>query len=394
MFEKLKKLTTKKPDKIYELNLSNHIPIIDGLRGIAVLLILIFHSTIIRGNTKIDDYYYMFGRSTWLGVDLFFLISGFLITGILYDSKGSKNFFKNFYMRRTLRIFPLYYLVVFFSLYLAPQISWFQTKQFPNESHNQWWYWLYASNFLMSKEGLKHYILGPTWSLAIEEQFYLLWPLLIYIFSRRRMATFCIGLVFFTYSLRLILLNSGYSPTAIYVLSPTRLDALAIGAFIALVARSKNGLKQLLPWTYNLMPVTGVILSYFLLTGSINKKLTIMIQYGYSVVAFFFGSLLVILLTQNPVSYSNRILSSNFLKTFGKYSYALYLFNQPIVALINNNIFNYRTFPRLYGSMIPGQVIFLLLVIIFTFILAYISWHIFEKHFLKLKRFFPRNDVS
>lgn len=369
-------------------NLQGHIPVLDGLRGIAILLVILFHTTRIRATAPIDDIFFMLGRSAWVGVDLFFVLSGFLITGILVDAKGGKNFFRTFYARRSVRIFPLYYLVVAFCVFIAPALPVFNQMR-PHPAEVQWWYWLYGSNFLAAQQGLGHIMLGPTWSLAIEEQFYLVWPLLIYFCSRRVMIGLSLALICAAVGLRFFLLANGYHPSAIYVLTPTRFDPLAIGALIALLARGAHGFHVLIPWARAIAIVGGSVLLYFLSQGYLNKKLPIMIQYGYILTALFFGALLVLLVACDAGGRVHAVCSSKTLTFFGKYSYALYLFNSPLVYLVHEYVFDYREFPRFAGSSIPGQLVFTVIVLCFSILFALLSWHLFEKQFLKLKRYFP-----
>ena len=373
----------------YEPNLQGHLPVLDGVRGIAILMVILFHTTIIKASAPIDDYYFMIGKSAWLGVDLFFVLSGFLITGILYDTKGSKRYFKSFYLRRTVRIFPLYYAVVFFCLFVASDLPFFGDPGVPDPWPDRWWYWLYGSNFLVAKEGFRHIILGPTWSLAIEEQFYLVWPLLVFFFSRKSMMVVSASCILLSVILRIVLFNDGVHPTSIYVMTPTRLDGLASGAFVALAARGPRGLQGLIPWAYGLAAILTPIVGYFLCIGHLNKKLPNMILYGYVSVALLFAALFVLILRQRPGSLLYKIFSSRFLCIFGKYSYALYLFNRPLVGLVDKYLFNYRDFPRIWGSSIPGQIVYTLIITAISFAMAIVSWHIFEKHFLKLKKYFP-----
>lgn len=373
------------------VNLSGYMPVLDGFRGLAILGVIIFHTTVLRATAPIDDWYFKFGRSLWVGVDLFFVLSGFLITGILYDAKGGKHYFKNFYARRTVRIFPLYFLVVAVSVFVLPGL----THHFPSLGSKQWWYWCYLSNFLVVKEGsFRHLVLGPTWSLAIEEQFYIVWPFLVFLLSRIAMMRLCVGLILTAVALRWMLLYSGeHVVNHIYVATYTRMDALAVGGFLALAARGPKGLKALFPWIWVPFTVCSAFGLHFLVEGHFNKKLPEMIKYGYSIVAFLFGSSLIVALSRAQNGWVNWLLTRKTLLFFGKYSYAMYLFNRPLVDLLEESWFTPNTFPwRIAGSSIPGQVAFTLVVLAVSTAMALLSWHLFEKHFLKLKKYFPQKE--
>ena len=156
-------------------------PALDVLRGIAIILVFFYHTF----------HFIPFFEFGWMGVDLFFVLSGFLITDLLLVTQKNKNFFRNFYIRRFLRIFPLYYLVLTVFLVLSP---YFFSQQNLNEytyyNQNQFWFWAQLQNWLFVTKGLGNSpYLSHLWSLAIEEQFYLFWPLLVkkFPFPERRM---------------------------------------------------------------------------------------------------------------------------------------------------------------------------------------------------------------
>src|SRR5262245_30496387 len=174
---------------------NSHIPALDGLRGLAILLVLLVHTYypaggIARHQSTLDRACLHVCGLGWCGVDLFFALSGFLITGILLQAKGGEDALRNFYLRRALRIFPLYYLVVLARLFILPGRAFD-----PWESTS---YLLYFSNFWRSAHlavtPFDNFV-GPTWSLAVEEQFYLLWPLLVFLLSRRSLLILCVVLL-------------------------------------------------------------------------------------------------------------------------------------------------------------------------------------------------------
>ena len=155
-------------------------PAIDGLRAFAVLAVLLVHF-------PYPGHYALFrtlhltraADAGWVGVDLFFVISGFLITGILLDSKGSPHYFRNFYIRRALRIWPLYYAVLFFVLVVYPFVH--PTGSMVHQTASWFYYVFYIQNFVLYGSRL----LGVTWSLAVEEQFYTTWPVVVSMLSRK-----------------------------------------------------------------------------------------------------------------------------------------------------------------------------------------------------------------
>jgi peptidoglycan/LPS O-acetylase OafA/YrhL len=221
---------------------------LDGLRGVAILLVLYFHYF---QSATLPTYLSTLGRLTWSGVDLFFVLSGFLVGGILIDARTSPNYFKTFYIRRVYRILPIYAVVVF--LFWAvrplasggnnPSLSWLFDHSLP-------WY-SYATlnqNFLMAvRRTIGPAWLGATWSLAIEEQFYLTLPSLIWFASKRRLPYVLGAIILAAPLLRALLrLNFAHGEFGTYVLMPCRADALMLGVAAALLVRNKDGWERLL----------------------------------------------------------------------------------------------------------------------------------------------------
>ena len=169
------------------------IPALDGLRGIAIILVMLHHFTYYRPTAGIDALIGSVLFFCWTGVDLFFVLSGFLITGILLDTRDSERYFTTFYARRTLRIFPLYYLVLFLAFVVLPQFPAVHSVLVgqTHDSPPQWPYWFYVTNFSIADRGWVHGWVDVAWSLAIEEQFYLVWPLVIWLCPPRLVAVLC-----------------------------------------------------------------------------------------------------------------------------------------------------------------------------------------------------------
>src|SRR6266699_4069882 len=172
-----------------------YIPQFDGLRGLAILSVLIGHSGFLEALPHAGMLEY-----TLFGVNLFFVLSGFLITGILTDSKGSQHYFRNFYARRALRIWPLYYLVLFVAFVVGPL---FAPSMRPTAVSVWPAFVFYVQNIVFANRGTYPFGLGATWSLAVEEQFYLTWPVMVFLFKKRTLAVVSALLVVVSLSLRL-----------------------------------------------------------------------------------------------------------------------------------------------------------------------------------------------
>jgi peptidoglycan/LPS O-acetylase OafA/YrhL len=215
-------------------------PRLDGLRGLAILLVMLYHTTHYGlARTALDEALTIVPSVGWSGVDLFFVLSGFLITGILLGTRDGTTYYRAFYARRVLRIFPLYYATLAFFLLVVPQLPFFAAVDHfwnPGASREQFWYWLFLSNVQAALTGAwQHQTLDISWSLAIEEHFYLLWLLVVRYASERRLLI-CAG----TIVARCCCARrwcAGASPLAAYTLTPCRLDTLATGAAIAILAR-------------------------------------------------------------------------------------------------------------------------------------------------------------
>jgi peptidoglycan/LPS O-acetylase OafA/YrhL len=377
------------------------IPALDGLRGAAILLVMLHHQTLLplAGGGAADDWFARLFHFGWSGVDLFFVLSGFLITGLLLDAKGAPGYFRNFYARRTLRIFPLYYAVVFLSLVVLPNLPEGvlpaqKAANFGRIDGDELWYWLYLSNFAIAAAGeYRHGILDISWSLAIEEQFYLVWPLVVSRLGRDALLRVCAGLVVLAPLCRLALSLGSSSELAPYVLTPARLDTLAIGAFLAVASRDPGGLARLLPAARASGAALALGLAvWFVAAGGIEPFQTAFITLGFSGVALAFGALLALTVTSTPGSFLHAVFTSRVLRSLGKYSYALYLFHLPLRAIVRDLWFDPADLPALFGSRIPGQIAFYVVSTAIAYLAAVASWYLYESRFLALKRFFPRAE--
>ena len=207
-------------------------PALDGLRGLAILLVVVYHNF---GFINV----FFFG---WLGVDLFFVLSGFLITDILLKAVGRENFLRNFYMRRLLRILPLYYLALILFLVIIPRLNIpFDIKYYTD---NQVWLWTYFQNWLyIFKNPGQTNTLNHLWSLAVEEQFYVLWPLVILLLKKPKFLLVFISLLLVAVlGLRLWAWVNQVADLAYFNLYTfTRIDGICIGCMVALLQRINPG---------------------------------------------------------------------------------------------------------------------------------------------------------
>lgn len=411
------------------VKVSSHIPALDGVRGIAILLVLFLHLTVFTNNEIAQGAAQKglgsLARFGVMGVDLFFVLSGYLITGILYDAKGHKQYFRNFYARRTVRVFPLYYVMMALVLIavpvLLPQLAAIAIKG--TFDWSSWWYWLYLSNYLpfFGHNPGNHEILVVTWSLAIEEQFYMLWPLVCFFFSRRTLLWISGSLVLVAPIIRSIMVIAwGHQASDEHawamawqaIGSPLfcRMDALAVGAFLVLMSRGpagRDGLAGLARWVLPLgfLAVAGVVVGQKKIlgwnAGFMQGKLYMSV--GFTLVAIMCGAFLVLGVATAKSSLFGRVINSRLLAMFGRYSYGLYLLHMPVILSITHFLYGPAkpdshpliTMPTAGIGGMLGQLVLYLVGVTILVGVALVSWHGMEKHFLKLKDLFPMDkDTS
>jgi peptidoglycan/LPS O-acetylase OafA/YrhL len=369
-----------------------HVPALDGVRGLAIGLVLLVHfigNT--RPDTSLESVIVKLANLGTYGVALFFVLSGFLITGILIDAKGQPHYFRNFYARRTLRIFPLYYGVL---VLLAVWPASLSPVGLELTRERQGWLWGYVANFLIAKEGSWEALpyFNHFWSLAIEEHFYFLWPLLVARSSRRGLLTWAVALSVFALLLRGALAAAGANPLVAYTITPARLDGLCFGGLLAIWLRSPGGLAQM----RRLAPkVSAAVLVYLvvghLLTHSVwPEGHAVYFEGRESGIVVLFGVLLVSVLAARRGSLLTRFFTSAPMVTMGKYSYGLYVFHVPLSWYLSQA----RTeddLAALVGSHTLAVFVQASAGIAFTMGVAYASFHLFEKRFLSLKARFEAN---
>jgi peptidoglycan/LPS O-acetylase OafA/YrhL len=377
-----------RPAKTWTPTYSGHLPALDGLRGIAVLAVVIYHYAFeLQHGHGLGGAIYELLHQGRHGVDLFFVLSGFLITGILLDSKGSSRYFSTFYARRTLRIFPLYYgvllgVLVLLPLFVAP------TPRARQVMHEQRWLWLYGTNILMSLRdqvlfNAEHFNLAHFWSLAVEEQFYLVWPMLVLLLNRRALKWVCVALVPLALVTRWAFVERADLSEAAYFFTICRVDALAIGALVAILARSPGGLAALRKPALWIIPITAILWAANLPSTG-GKHWEFSVHFIYTPVALFCGGLICLALTSPPTTVTARVLCAAPLRFFGKYSYGLYVFHFLL----------YPAFQSLYaGIPLPAALhrgaLGLAALGVFSTLgslsVAWLSYKLYEKQFLKLK---------
>ncbi len=347
----------------------SHIPALDGLRGVAILLVLLNHALgvplshhiglrSILGNVV---------SSTGYGVQLFFVLSGFLITGILLDSKKSDHYFVNFFARRILRIFPLYYGTIFVFWLVARFYGFVGGDLFV---HRLPWLLTYTSNILITLRNDWSFIfgthsLGHFWSLAVEEQFYFIWPAIVLWTSPRTLKKICLCGIGLGFASRAFLLCAKQNLLGSIVFLPCQVDALAMGALLAILVRERQEILAKMAW-----PTIALAGAVWLASC---VEMDLLLTAGMSAFSLMSAGLLIICVFHPRAS----LFAIKPLRLFGKYSYAIYVLHVIILPFI------LPLKPSL--TLLP----FTLLFIALSLCAGWLSWHLYEVHFLKLKRFFP-----
>jgi peptidoglycan/LPS O-acetylase OafA/YrhL len=342
------------------------IPQLDAVRGIAVLLVLV-HNTDRYPSLHLQ----WLSANGWMGVDLFFVLSGFLITGILLDTKQSKGYFKNFYARRCLRIWPLYYAVLFFMFVVVPIIR-------PSEAHTvfearsaPWWsYLFFLQNFLVPVPSMATGPLGVTWSLAVEEQFYLFWPLIVRFCNESQLRKIALTVICISPALRFYLSMRGVE---IYSNPFCRWDGLMAGALLALLLRSPRFVASEFvnrSWAALFVAVPLILISESFHTKWITFSLTAFASLSFVYLALYSR--------QRSLQW---LLNTRFLVYTGTISYGIYLLQK--IPLDGVKTFHWEN----------HYILALPITALTTYLMATLSWNFLEKPFLKLKRFFEEKPA-
>ena len=363
-----------------EIRFRGHIAELDGLRALAVMLVLLVH---FGPHASIGSLVWKIESIGWIGVDLFFVLSGFLITGILLDTREEKLYYKNFYLRRALRVFPLYYVVIV--LGLAIQIAWH------NESiiHNLYetsWFVVYLGNIhaVFKNHPPLATFLGPFWSLQIEEQFYLIFPFLVKNLRRKALFSMLVCVVVLSGPLRWgLYLLSPHRELLQYTTLPCRMDGLALGALLALRVRMSQW--RIRPATVTL-GAAGLLsgLFIYLSWGGYVWSTPRIRTFGYSIAALAFASALLWVLRFRG-GWQTGWLRIAPLQYLGKISYGIYLLQALIFMLIRkiSTHFGIKLFVEGDWHSTTWIHFFLLVAIIVPS--ASLSWHFLEHPFSKLK---------
>src|ERR671932_2191553 len=362
-------------------------PELDGLRGVAILMVVAYH----------------YDLAPFLsGVDLFFVLSGFLLGGILLDKQEAPNYFKAFYARRFCRILPLYFVCLLVFLILLPlTLGWlgegphyFEYSEIPLGAPLPLWsYFTFTHNFAAAQQGGWGTIwLTHTWSLAVEEQFYLFLPFFMRFFSREKLPYLLVGLIFSAPLLRAFFYAfHPYGDLAFYVLMPCRADALLLGVLCAYLIRNERCLNLLRTHTKALYGLLALLLAagaaLMALSSPTVRVPLVAASYGYSWLPLVYSCLVLIAVTEKRglVTLVTRIRPLSWLAVL---AFGVFLLHMPILIV----------FQRLTSvGLLPqasSHYIILLGAFLLTLMLACISWMFFERRIVAWGRSFKYGDAT
>ena len=371
-----------------------HVPALDGIRGVAIVWVVLHNTTfLVSGPTRGVLYLLnVFAHTGWIGVQLFFALSGLLITAGLIETQGTAHYFRNFYARRALRILPLYYSALCLVFLILPHLA---TLPAAFTSAGQAPLWLFLTNWTTRVPyGFSHF-----WSLAVEEQFYLVWPLLVFRLAPRRLLPACLAIAAAALLVRIFLSVRGADPWTIYSNTVCRMDALALGgagACVLFMPAQRAWLARhrgVVGLATALVFIAGVPLTHvYSTTGYAGQTL------GYLLLAICSAVLVTALAGAGerpfarPWSVLVAVLAWGPLRSCGKFSYAMYVLHNLLHKLFGEPWLLAR-----FGPHPPASVIFTyaLGILVASYVLAFVSYELLEKRFLRLKsRFGPRPALA
>jgi peptidoglycan/LPS O-acetylase OafA/YrhL len=364
---------------------------LDGLRGIAIILVM-FHNLTMTGDEQ-PSLVARWLEGGWVGVQLFLVLSGYLITRNLLATDLSRPALKAFLIRRCLRIVPICYAMLAVYFHVVPHFVAVPTIE--AQRHSEIWYWLFLSNWT-EPFGVGAPGLGHLWSLGVEVQFYLLWPFVILLIGTRRIDRACVAMIVAAFAFSVALAYLGAPPMAAYKFTITRMNALAPGARVAVLAPR---LELRVPIRALAGSTAAALLAVILWRRSFDFADPVVATVGYFLIATLFGLWLLPIARstsaaddpsrRNPAV---RLPQARWLRSVGRVSYGMYVVHYPL------HWFGLQAvYPRLLGA--DGKIVewrlaaYVPLACVATYLIARLLWVAIERPVLNLKRHVPPTGV-
>jgi peptidoglycan/LPS O-acetylase OafA/YrhL len=367
-----------------------HVPALDGLRGIAILLVVAHHfgtAADLPGPSRlaIGRVLERFCYAGWAGVDLFFVLSGFLISSILLATRERPAYFRTFYSRRVLRIFPLYFGTLVLGLLIVPAVATLPPAFVGQARDHAIWLWTYTTNIALATGAVATFgVFDLYWSLAIEEQFYIVWPLLVRVTRPTTLALVCGGIVAGALVWRWLWLGHGGLWWQVYRFTPTRIDELAMGALVALAVRepgARAAATRLAPVV--LGAAASVVVYMFLTINPFYPAARAVSIWGHTLLAVLFGSSLFLAVTRTESWLALR-LSAPWLRNWGRISYGVYVWHWPLRLVL---VGPYAAIaPTTAAAHFIAAIVFFVAGLAGSYAIAWVSYRFYERPFLELKR--------
>jgi peptidoglycan/LPS O-acetylase OafA/YrhL len=371
------------------IDFKSRFPALDGIRALAIVMVFALHYGGGTHGGALLNLVNQVRLRGWIGVDLFFTLSGFLITGILFDTRSDSHYFKRFFARRSVRIFPIFYLVFSIFLLLTPI---FRYQWQPGHTL----FLLYLGNFSLAANSSLEVIRSANhpaasahlvhfWSLCVEEQFYLIWPLAVWLIKDRiRLIRFATALSVLALVLRIVMVKvvrpENIDGWMVHQL-PFRMDSLLLGAILALLLRGKaaDQWQRRCKWIFLIS--TGVFIA--LSIAAPNLYAPWLMTSGFSLLALASAGLIGV--TLRPGSPAFRLFNVRPLRVLGKYSYGFYVYHV-LWATAWSALVGFLT-TRFHSSILANATSDILNFVL-TFLVAKLSYDLFEVRFLRFKKYF------
>jgi peptidoglycan/LPS O-acetylase OafA/YrhL len=369
---------------------SERVAALDGLRGLAILAYACHNLYAGPVSTPTESVAWFTLRSGWFGVSLFFVLTGYLTTGRLVDSKRIDPGYRCYFLERALRIVPLYYGFLVLWLLAAARLGPYSAEEVTSLRANQGWYWLFLPNLRLALHD-GSFGAEPTifWSLAVATHFYLLWPLAIARVRSDRLVRLCLALIVAAVLCRLGLCAAGTRPPiaeAIYTATPARMDDLAFGALLALGVRMPGVGPRIARWSPSVACLLSAVLAtVFVLDRGLHLDTAFFQTIGYTLVSATAVAYLATALTCRPASPVRQLLQWRPLRACGRWSYGTYVWHGALFYALSRRPW-YVHPPPLLGSPLAGALALCFGLVGAGTALGALSWRIYEQPMLRLAR--------